>query len=339
MLEKYEYLNVKSRKYLIRQLAKHFDDKFHDKGLFKRCEREIDILYQKGTLFIIEYLYKFKELNKNVDYYFKGTTNNLLFLYVLDLNKVNPVEYNLPYELFNDSTINVEVDNASSLDLVYYLEKQANCFKIVSGFFVKEDYASINDFLLNHYLLLPCKNIDCHMLLRFNRLNILETINDYRDYKNDYLTVRIADRVWHDNILTNEFEKELAQILKPKNISDYVKIKTISHGTNVWIDNQDILVKEGKINIDNLIASREDILKYLLDHSIPRDTALDIYHFIRKALPTKDLTKWQEYVNLMKLYKCEDIFIDIFSKILFISGKGEALSECLAIKDKDSILS
>ena len=33
----------------------------------------------------------------------------------------------------------------------------------------------------------------------------------------------------------------------------------------------------------------------------------------------------------MKVYNCSEVFIDIVSKILFISGRGQAVSECLFV--------
>ncbi len=337
----YEYLNNVAKEYLTKELKSNL--KKESKDWLKRCEKEIDILYENNLLFIIEYLHKFKKENKDVKYHFKGTINNLLLLYVLDLNYVNPLEYNLPYELYNDSNIKVDIINQPSFLFIDYLNKQTDNFKIVHGFFVKEEFNEINKNLENHYLLLPCGYLDCNMLLRFNDLDILETINDYRDYKDKYVTIRIDEKdiirnkeVNLENVFTNDFEREISKILKPKTVNDYIKIKSLSHGTDVWKDNQDRLVAEKKIDLNNLIATREDILEYLLKHQLEQSSALEITNFIRKGMALRQPDKWSKYVKIMKEYNCEDMFIEIFSKISFIFGRGQAVSECLYVLDKNN---
>ncbi len=339
----YKELNEGAKKYLGKELKIKFFKKFDSEELFKRCEKEMDILCERDLLFVIEHLYRFKKENKNVKYHFRGTINNLLLLYILDISYVNPLEYNLPYELFSDKTINVDIINEPSILFINYLNRQAENFKIVHGFFVKEDIREVNKLLENHYLLLPCGYLDNHMLLRFNDLDTLETINDYRDYKDQYVTIRIDekdvirnDKICLDNIFTNDFEREIAKILKPKTVNDYIKIKSIAHGTDVWLNNQNQLVKEKKINLKNLIATREDIFEYLLDHKLEWDMALEITNFIRKGRALRSPNKWDEYVKAMKEYHCEDMVIDIFSKILFIFGRGQAVSECLYALDKNN---
>lgn len=339
----YNELNLEAKNYLLKELNNIFPKKYTDEKLLERCYKELDLLYEKDLLFIIEYLYKFKKEHKDIKYYFRGMINNLLILYILDISVVNPLEYNLPYELFTDKTITVDVTNNSDLQLVSYLDKQNDKFKVVCGFFIKDEREDINYLLDKHYLLLPCGFIDEYMLLRFNDLNLLQTINDYREYKNTYMTIRIDNKPYNknkkislDNIFYNQIEREVSKILKPKNINDYIKTKSIVHGVDVWNNNQDILFKNKKINLNNLIATREDILEYLLNHQIERSTALEITIFISLGKRKKNPDKWAEYVKVMKKYKCEKTYIDIFSKILFIFGRGQAVSECLYVLDKDN---
>ena len=341
----YKHLNAMAKKYLLEELKKNFSKKFNSKDLYKRCELELDILYERELLFIIEYLYKYKIENNNVKYSFGGTINNLLLLYVLGINFVNPLEYNLVSELFNDSTIKVAVTNEPSICFIDYLNSQSDKFKLIHGFYVKIEIKSINDLLDNNYLLIPSDYLDSNMLLRFNDMAILETVNDYQTYLKKYLAIKIDekyyiddDKVSFDNVFTNDFERKIARILKPKKIDDYIKIKSLAHGTNVWNDNQDKLVKDKKLDINNLIATRDDILQYLLDHKIEKTLALEITNFIRKGKALKSPDKWNEYVKVMRENGCEDMYIEIFSKILFISCRGQAVSECLFALDEDNYI-
>ena len=334
----YKELNDEAKKYLTKELKKKFLKKFNSKDLFKRCEKELSILYERNLLFIIEDLYKYKKENRVIKYSFGGTINNLLLLYVLDINYVNPLEYSLSYELFNDDTIEVAVTHEPPICLISYLDKQTDKYKIVHGFYVKTDIKSINDTLDNNYLLLPSGNLDSNMLLRFNDMDILETVNDYQDYIKKYMKIRIDEKNYINSkkVFTSAFERKISKILEPKTINDYIKIKSIAHGTDVWNNNQDKLVEEKKIDINNLIATHEDILEYLLDHKLEKDMALEITNFIRKSKTLRFPDKWNEYVKVMEEHDCEDIFIEIFSKISFIFGRGQAVSECLFVLDKSN---
>lgn len=132
MNEKYSFVNDIAKDYITKELEKVFLTKYHDMNLLSRCYEEIDLLYDRGLLFIIEALYKYKNNSKDKSYryYFGGSCNNLLLLYVLGLSSVNPLPrhfycsdcksisyiegvcskcgleleqdgYNLPSELFN----------------------------------------------------------------------------------------------------------------------------------------------------------------------------------------------------------------------------------------------
>lgn len=349
MLEKYKYLNTYSKKFLIDELRKIIHNKQLSKEIFDRCCMEMDLLYDKGVLFIVDILYKFKKQD-GTSYHFRGMINNLLLMYVLGISDVDPVKYNLPYELLCDFDISVDLINDYFLSLVWFIEKEYNTdLKIIYGTYEVEDMEELNLLECNHFLLIP-NNIEDEVLydltLKLNDDFLFETVEDYRNYKNEFLTIRIDEKdpirnyknISLENVFTCDFEKEIAKILKPKTINDYIKVKSIGHGTNVWNNNQDILVKEEKINLNNLIATREDILEYLLNHSIDRDEALEIVNFIRKGKQKKEPKKWNEYVKIMKKNNCEDMFIDIFSKIEFIFGRGQAVSECLFVLNKGNYI-
>lgn len=349
MLEKYKYLNSYSKNFLIDELRKIIHKKRLSKKVFNRCYKEMDLLYDKGVLFIVDILYKFKKQH-GTSYHFRGMINNSLLMYVLGISDVDPVKYNLPYELLCDFDISVDLINDYFLSLVWFIEKEYNAvLKIIYGTYEVEDMEEINLFECNHFLLIP-NNIKDEVLydlaLKLNDDFLFETVEDYRNYKDEFLTIRIDEKdpirnyknISLENVFTCDFEKEIAKILKPKTINDYVKVKSIGHGVDVWNYNQDVLVKNGKIKLNNLIATREDIFEYLLAHSIKREKALEIVNFIRKGRQEKEPKKWNEYVKLMKKNNCEDLFIDIFSKIKFIFGRGQAVSECLFVLDKENYI-
>ena len=58
MLSKYEELNDDARDYFLVLLA----NKVKDEEVLKRCKKEVDLLYDKGILFILEFLLMGKKM-------------------------------------------------------------------------------------------------------------------------------------------------------------------------------------------------------------------------------------------------------------------------------------
>lgn len=344
MLKKYEELNLQAKDYFIVEIEKIFYKKYKNKELLDRCYKEIDILFEKGLLFIIEHLYKYKKQSTNVWYYFSGSTNNLFLLYLLELNKVNPIEYNLPYELFKEKVIKIEVAGVT-YGLLYYLQR-CDGFKIVSGYFEKEDIEEINKIEEDHYLLIPESFPMDDMLFKLNKIGMFETIDDYRKYKDNYVAIKISEKcqitkyknIGIENVISNEFEKQLKTILKPQTISHYIKIKSLGHGANVWKNNQDKLVKHNRLDLDSIISNREDVYEYLLEHHITSKKALEILNFVNIMHTSYYSNIWDNYVKIMKFHKCDDMFIEIIENIDYISSRGQAVSECLFTLDIENYI-
>ena len=337
MYNKYEELNDNAREYFLVWLT----NKIKDDDVLTRCKKEVDLLYDKGLLFAIEFLHKYKKTNENISFHFRGMANNLLLLYVLGISKVDPIKYNLPYELFTDKTLSIDFINGCSLDFVSSVEKHARDFRIVRGSFELSDVDEINEFEDKHYLLIPCYVQPNNMTFRLNEFNQFETIEDYHMFTDEYITIRLDDKLMIQEKKVNikyamhtDFEEEVAKQLKPKTVDDYVKVISLAHGVHAWTENQEALFKDGKIDIHSVISNREDVYEYLINHSIKHDTAIDIVKQISKARTNKHNELWQKYVETMKKHNCDDMTIDILSKILFIFGRGQAVSECLYAQDE-----
>ena len=337
MLGKYEELNDDARDYFLVLLA----NKVKDEEVLKRCKKEADLLYDKGLLFILEFLHKYMKTEESVRFHFRGMANNLLLLYIFGMSKVDPLKYNLPCELFTDKTLCIDFINGCSIDFVNAMEKYARDFRIVKGSFVPTDVDEINQLADNHYLLIPKYVQPTNMTFRLNEFSQFETIEDYHSFTDEYLTIRLDDKILIQEKKVNvkyamhtEFEEEVSKQLKPKTVDDYVKVISLAHGTRVWKENQDELFKEGKIDIHSVISNREDVYEYLIQHSIKYDIAIDIVKQMSKARTSSSNELWQKYVDIMKEHNCDEMFIGIISKVLYIFGRGQAVSECLYALDE-----
>ena len=337
MYEQYLNLNNNSREYFLTLL----NNEIKDKHTLERCEKEIDLLYNKGLLFIIELLHKYKKNEKSVSFHFKGMANNLLLLYALGISKVDPIKYILQYELFTDKTLRIDFINGCSLDFVSSMNQYNQDFKIVKGSFEPSNVYEINELEDKHYLFIPSYVQPNNMTFRLNEFNQFETIEDYHTFKDKYIIIRLDDKTLIQGNEVNlkyamktTFEKEISSSLKPKTIDDYAKIISLAHGTHVWKKNQEELFKQGKINIHNIISNCEDIYEYLINHSIEHDVAIEIVKQLSKSRINRSNELWQKYLNIMKEHNCDDMFINVLSKMLYIFGRGQAISECLFALDE-----
>ena len=194
------------------------------------------------------------------------------------------------------------------------------------------------------------------MLLKYDVLSdetpsILKRLKELTgiDYKNvplfDKKVMSLFDSENQESIygisgFDNNFAKNILNILKPKNIEELIKIFGLCHGTNVWDENQDELIKAKEIKIEDVIATRDDIFNYLVNLGINRKTSYNIMEFVRKGKAYKseindnkrciELEKqWNDYKEIMKKYDVSKEFVDTCSKIMYLFPKAHAAQEAI----------
>ncbi|MCR5675227.1 MAG: hypothetical protein K6G16_05890 [Lachnospiraceae bacterium] len=80
-----------------------------------------------------------------------------------------------------------------------------------------------------------------------------------------------------------EITGEILEACAPESDADYVKCLGLRHSTGAWRDNAEILVREGTAPLKDLIANREDVYEFLMEHGVERDKAFEIAEFVRKG--------------------------------------------------------
>lgn len=118
-----------------------------------------------------------------------------------------------------------------------------------------------------------------------------------------------------------DFVKQMLVETKPQNFADLVRISGLSHGTDVWTNNAQTLVNEGRATLSNVICTREDIMTYLIRAGAENKMAFDTMEKVRKG---KGLTEEQK--TIMKKLDLPEWYIQSCEKIKYMFPKAHAVA-------------
>jgi DNA polymerase III alpha subunit (gram-positive type) len=114
-------------------------------------------------------------------------------------------------------------------------------------------------------------------------------------------------------------------VLRPTNLSEYVKCFGLYHGTGTWIGNAEDVINTGLASLDKVIADREDIYEYLLEKGIDARSAYNIAEYVRKGLVNRRGWKPDMY-KLLKDYDVPVWYIESCGKIQYLFPRGHAVA-------------
>ncbi|MCB9500020.1 MAG: PolC-type DNA polymerase III [Erysipelotrichaceae bacterium] len=107
---------------------------------------------------------------------------------------------------------------------------------------------------------------------------------------------------------------------QPVTFNDLLIISGLSHGTDVWANNQQDLVKNGVIGFHDVIGCRDDIMTYLIGLGMPSHEAFVIMETVRK----KDKFLKDSQIDLMKKFGVPEYYIEACKKIVYLFPRGHA---------------
>lgn len=116
----------------------------------------------------------------------------------------------------------------------------------------------------------------------------------------------------------SDLAKEILQIVKPSKFDELIKISGLTHGTGVWEDNAEELIREGK-SISEIIAFRDDIMQLLIKYGEDRKEAFKTAERVRKGKGIVDTT----YEHLQDV-GVPDWFLDSCDSIRYAFPKAHA---------------
>lgn len=126
------------------------------------------------------------------------------------------------------------------------------------------------------------------------------------------------------------FVRRMLEDSKPQCFSDVVRISGFSHGTNVWLDNAQTLIKDGTCKLNEAISTRDDVMNYLLHRDITPLTCFSVMENVRKGRGIEKKNKQGEpitnYEEQMREGGVPEWFITACKKIGYLFPRAHAVA-------------
>ncbi len=116
-----------------------------------------------------------------------------------------------------------------------------------------------------------------------------------------------------------KFVRQMLVDTKPTSMGELVRISGLSHGTDVWTNNAQLLVQKGICTLRNAICCRDDIMIYLINRELPPERAFKIMEQVRKGKKLKPEDEAE-----MREHNVPEWYIESCNKIQYMFPRAHA---------------
>ncbi len=116
-----------------------------------------------------------------------------------------------------------------------------------------------------------------------------------------------------------KFVRQMLVDTKPTSMGELIRISGLSHGTDVWTNNAQLLVQKGICTLRNAICCRDDIMIYLINRGLPPERAFKIMEQVRKGKKLKP-----EDEEEMREHNVPEWYIESCNKIQYMFPRAHA---------------
>lgn len=119
-----------------------------------------------------------------------------------------------------------------------------------------------------------------------------------------------------------KFVRQMLEVTRPSTFGELIRISGLSHGTDVWSHNAEVLIKNQVATLKEVICTRDDIMTYLIRQGLEKLQAFNIMEKVRKGKERLD----EQEVESMRASQVPAWYIESCDKIKYMFPKAHAVA-------------